>query len=226
MKKSINENKPYEKYKNLGPEALTESELLAIILRTGTRDKDALQLAEEILSMGKFPRQGLLGLYDLPLKELMAVKGIGEVKAIKLKCITELSMRLSSAVAGESLVVRKPDTVAEYFMEKLRHRRTECVVLVSMDAKGQIICESRLSTGSVRASLISPREIFLEALRQEAVNILLVHNHPSGDPTPSKNDILLTRDVKEMGDKLDIPLLDHIIIGEKCYTSFKEEALI
>lgn len=222
----VAENLPYEKFKNLGPGALTESELLAIILRTGTKNKSALMLAEEVLSLGKYPREGLLGLYDIPLKKLEQIKGIGEVKAIKLKCITELSLRLSTAVAEKGLVVQNPDTIAAYFMEKLRHRKTECVILVSLDAKGRLLSESELSTGSVRMSLISPREIFLEALRESAVSIILIHNHPSGDPAPSKADISLTETVREMGQKLEIPLLDHIIIGEKCYMSFKENQLI
>lgn len=110
-------------------------------------------------------------------------------------------------------------------MEKLRHKKTECVILVCLDAKGQVIAERKLSEGSVRMSLISPREIFLAALDCGAVNILLVHNHPSGDPTPSRADMDLTANVKELGDKMDIPLLDHIVIGDNRYTSFKEASI-
>lgn len=223
---TCSENLPYEKYFRFGPEALTESELLAIILRTGTRDRTALEVAEEILSLSQTPRTGLLGLYDIPLERLMEVKGLGEVKAVRVKCIAELAMRINSACAKDGLIVKKPETVANYFMEKLRHRRKECVIVACLDAKGQIINEVLLSSGSVNMSLISPREVFLEALRSEAVNIILVHNHPSGDPTPSRSDIEITKCVKEMGDKLDVPLLDHIIIGDNCYTSFKEQQFI
>lgn len=217
-----NQDKPYEKFLAFGPEYLTESELLAIILRTGTREVSALDLAKQVLSLARGPREGLLGLYDVTLKELMSIKGIGEVKAIKLKCLTELSMRINCATAKKGLQIRNSCTVAQYFMEKLRHRTTECVMVVSLDTKGQILKETQLSSGSVRMSLVSPREVFLEALAQKAVNIILVHNHPSGDPSPSQQDIRLTQDLKEMGDKLDIPLLDHIIIGDNRYTSFKE----
>lgn len=224
--KRNSENLPYEKFIEYGPQSLTESELLAIILRTGTKEKNALQLAEEILSLSQTNRTGLLGLYDLPLEKLMAVKGIGKVKAVKIKCIAELAMRINTASAKNGLIVHKPSTVADYFMEKLRHRKKECVVVACLDAKGQLIKEIDLTSGSVNMSLISPRDVFLEALRYEAVNIILVHNHPSGDPKPSKEDIELTAAVKEMGIVMSIPLLDHIIIGDNKYTSFKEHGLL
>ena len=219
-------NKPYEKFLAYGPKHLTESELLAIILRTGTSNTSAVELAEQVLELAKPPREGLLGLYDITLEELMQVRGIGEVKAVKLKCLTELSMRISRATASERMQCSDSCSVADYFMEQLRHKDTECVVLVSLDVKGQILKETLLSSGSVRMSLISPREIFLEALQDKAVNIILIHNHPSGDPTPSEADIVLTQSVKEMGDALEIPLLDHIIIGDNRYTSFKEADLL
>ena len=111
-------------------------------------------------------------------------------------------------------------------MEKLRHRRKECVVVVCLDAKGQLMKEIDLSSGSVNMSLISPRDVFLEALRYEAVNLILIHNHPSGDPTPSASDYQVTKCIAEMGRNLDIPLLDHIIIGDNCYFSFREESCL
>jgi len=213
---------PYEKFIRFGAENLTEAELIAIILRTGTKDSSALQLANQVLGLAKYPREGLLGLHDVTLEELMSIKGIGMVKAIKLKCLTELSMRISRTCAKKGLCFTNARTVANYFMERLRHRRTECVILVCLDSKGQLLHEKKLSDGSVNMSLISPREIFLEALQWKAVNILLVHNHPSGDPTPSKSDRELTENVRYIGEKMDIPLLDHIIIGDNRYISFKE----
>ena len=121
---SKSENLPYEKFLRFGPQALTESELLAIILRTGTKNKTALQLAEEILSLSDSKKEGLLGLYDIPIKRLMQIKGMGEVKAVKVKCLTELSARISASKAKEGLVVNRPETVAKYFMERLRHKKT------------------------------------------------------------------------------------------------------
>ena len=214
---------PYERFLRFGPENLTEAELLAVIIRTGTKEKSALQLAEQVLNLARYPREGLLGLYNVTLDELMSINGIGEVKAVKLKCLAELSKRMCSATAKDGISFRSSDQVAVYFMEKLRHRDTECVVLACVDAKGQLICERQMSQGSVKMALISPREIFVEALRCRAVNILLVHNHPSGDPTPSRADIELTENVREIGEKMDIPLLDHIIIGDNRYVSFKRE---
>lgn len=213
---------PYEKFLQSGAEHLTERELLAIILRTGTKEMSAMDLAGQVLALARYPREGLLGLYDLTLDELMEIKGIGIVKAVKLKCLTELSVRISKSLAKEGLCFKSSSTVAEYYMEQLRHRDTECVMLLCLDSKGQLIGEKRLSEGSVRMSLISPREIFLAALQYKAVNIILVHNHPSGDPTPSQADRKLTQNVKELGEKMDIPLLDHIIIGNNRYNSFRE----
>lgn len=217
---------PYERFLRFGPENLTEAELLAIIIRTGTKDCNALQLAEQVLALAKYPKDGLLGLYDVSLEELQSIRGIGEVKAVKLKCLTELTMRMSAATAKKGNSFSSSGQAADYFMEKLRHKKTECVILVCLDAKTQILSEQKLSEGSVRMSLISPREIFLAALQCGAVNIMLVHNHPSGDPTPSQADRELTANVRELGDKMDIRLLDHIIIGDNRYTSFKEARLL
>ncbi len=232
MKKNIttknigSESMPYEKFIRFGPDALTEGELLAIILRTGTHTKSALEIAEEILSLSDSPRTGLLGLYDVPLERLMQIKGVGEVKAVKIKCIAELAMRINITNAKSGLIVNKPETIANYFMEQLRHQRKECVILACLDGKGQILKEILLSSGSVNMSLISPREVFLEALRNEAVNVILVHNHPSGDPSPSEADMISTKRVCDMGILLDVPLLDHIIIGDNCYVSFREYGYI
>lgn len=221
-RKGTLQGQPYERFLRFGPENLTEAELLAIIIRTGTREKSALQLAEQVLQLARYPREGLLGLYEVTLEELESVKGIGEVKAVKLKCLAELSMRMSAASAGEGLRFERSAQVAACFMERLRHRDRECVLLLCLDAKCRLIREKKLSEGSVKISLISPREIFLEALEARAVNIVLLHNHPSGDPTPSKADLALTENVREMGEKLDVPLLDHIVIGDNKYVSFKE----
>lgn len=212
---------PYERFLEFGPQALTEKELLAIILRTGTKERSVLSLAEDVLSLTRYPREGLLGLYEISLEELMEVRGIGPVKAIQIKCLTELSVRISRARAKEGLAFHSPAMVAQYFMETLRHRDTECVMMVSLDTRGRFIREKKLSDGSVRMSLISPREIFLEALRVRAVNIILIHNHPSGDPSPSREDIELTKNIRKIGEMMDILLLDHIIIGDNRYASMK-----
>ena len=219
---TMQQEMPYEKFLRFGPENLTEGELLAIILRTGTKEKPALELAKEVLALGKYPRTGLLGLHDLSLEELKKVKGIGEVKAVKLKSITELAVRISRAVAKNGLNIKEPETIAKYYMEKLRHRKAECVYLLCLDTKGLILEEKKLSEGSINISVTCPRDIFLTALKAEAVNIILIHNHPSGDPSPGGIDLEITARIARMGIELGIPLLDHVIIGDNVYYSFRE----
>lgn len=216
------EELPYERFEKLGAESLTDSELLAIILRTGTKNCSALDLSKKVMSLGLHPRDGLLGLYDISIQQLMQIPGIGKVKAIKLKAIAELSMRLSKAVASYGLCVHSPSDVAGYYMERLRHLSTEHVVLCSIDSKGQIIRDKVMSNGSIRMSLVSPREIFLEAINAHASNLILLHNHPSGDPSPSDADCKITDSLTRLCKEMDIPLLDHIIIGDRCFYSFKE----
>ncbi len=217
---------PYEKFTSMGAESLTDVELLAIILRTGTKECNATQLASRILEKAACGKQGLLGLYNISLEQLLQIKGVGPVKAVKLKCITELSKRISTTKAWSDMVFQRSGTVASYWMEKLRHKSTECVCLMLFNAKGHLMKETELSSGTVRMALISPRDIFIEALRVEAVQMILIHNHPSGDPTPSQEDIRVTECIKNLGQKMELPLIDHIIIGDNKYISFKEQGLI
>ena len=220
------QDKPYEKFVKYGASALSESELLAIILRTGTKEASAVDIASQVLSLGRYPKEGLLGLYDLSLEELCSIKGVGEVKAVKLKALTELSMRIHRACAEKRFVATDPSSVADYFMEELRHLENETVVLCGLDTKSQLMFHTRISEGSVNTSLISPRTVFIEALSRRAVYIILLHNHPSGDPEPSPADIEFTERVGRIGKVLEIKLLDHIIIGDNIYYSFKENDLI
>ena len=217
---------PYEKFIKLGPEALTEKELLAIILRTGTQNYSATELADMILSYQTGRYEGLNALHHLTIKDLMSIPGIGEVKAVKLKCISELAKRMAKEKAEKALRFNKPSTVAEYFMEELRHEEKENIILLSLDNKMQLIEKYVLSVGTVNASLLSSREVFVQALKDRASNVMLLHNHPSGDPVPSEQDILITNKIKEAGLLLDIPLIDHIIIGSGCYISLKEHGLL
>lgn len=218
--------RPYEKFMQFGAENLTESELLAVILRTGTKEEDAEELAVHILQMSTYCTQGLLGLHRISLEQLLQIKGIGRVKAIQIKCVMEFCTRVAKSKAKENLSFTKSGSVASYYMESLRHRRQECVILLLLDTKGHLLKETELSKGTVKSSLLSPREVFIEALKTEAVNIILLHNHPSGDSTPSHQDISITKRIDELGIKLDIPLIDHIIIGDNNYFSFKEQGYL
>lgn len=219
-------NKPYDKFKELGASALSNEELLAIILRTGTSNKPALKIAEEILNTKDAYDGKLTGLYHKSLKQLMEIDGIGEVKAIKLKCLTELSIRMAKERFDNRPSFQNPKEIADYYMEACRHQEVEKVFLLCLDNQLRLIKECELSKGTINASLISPREIFIEALNAKAVHILLIHNHPSGDPMPSRADVQISKKVMEAGEMIDIRLLDHIIIGDHSYVSLKEQKII
>ena len=217
------QDRPYEKCLEFGPEHLTDAELLAVILRTGRPGSNSLELSYEILKLAQTSGEGLCGLHHLCIQELMSIPGVGTVKAIQLKCIGELSRRMARQKAKERLSFNAPDTIAEYYMEELRHLEQEVLLCMMLDTKNHLLGEKRMFLGTVNASLVSPRELFLEALRYQAVNIILVHNHPSGDPTPSREDVLITQRVHQGGELIGIHLLDHIIIGEHTYMSFREK---
>ena len=224
MKCLPKEERPYEKCWHSGAGSLTDAELLSVILRTGSRGEPALELSRRVLSLST--EEGLLGIYHLSLAELVKVRGIGKVKAIQLKCIAELSRRIAKTQAGSSLSFSDPETVAEYYMEDFRHEEQEKLLLLLLNSKGRLLGEEVISKGTVNATLISPREIFLCAFRYHAVSIILLHNHPSGNPTPSEEDRLMTKRVKESGILLGIELLDHIVIGDHKAVSFRREGLI
>ncbi len=217
---------PYERFLKYGAESLTDAELLAIILRTGTKEKNALELAGDILHLQGNMQGKLIGLHQLSLAELKSIPGIGEVKAIKVKALGELAVRMARQSLKERAQFDSPDTLAAYYMERMRHYTTECVLLVMLDNKGHMLGEHIISKGTVNASLISPREIFIKALKYDASSIILIHNHPSGDPSPSGPDRQITKQVYECGKLMNIPLIDHIIIGDHTYSSFKELGLL
>ncbi len=217
--------RPYEKCRAFGTSALSDAELLAVILRTGTKGQGALETARQVLELGPLG-SGLLGLYHAVPEELMKIPGIGEVKAIQLSCIGELARRMSrESIAGNSRYLCSPPSAAAYFMEEMRHREKEELRVAFLNTKGRLLKEEVLFIGTVNSSLISPREVFLEALRHQAVSLLLVHNHPSGDPEPSREDILVTKRIQKAGELLDISVTDHIIIGDNCYISLKERGI-
>ena len=182
------------------------------------------KIAREILSLpGK--EEGLLGLYHCTRQELLQIRGVGEVKAIQLQCIGELSKRMAAAGARKGLCFHDPASIADYYMERLRHEDQEVLLCMMLDTKNQLLGEKEITRGTVNATMISPRELFLAALQFRAVHILLVHNHPSGIPEPSGDDITVTRQIRRAGEMLGITLLDHIIIGDHCYTSMLEQGI-
>lgn len=222
----LQEDLPYEKFLSLGPQALTEAELIAIILRTGTKNCSALELAKAILAKAKGRKEGLNGLHHLSVQELMEIPGIGEVKAVKIKCLAEMAIRMAKQKAAQTLKFDTPETVADYYMEQMRHQEKEKILLLLLDNRLQLIEEYMVSLGTVSASLLSTRDVFIQALRCRASSFMLLHNHPSGDPCPSEKDILITQKMKEAGQLMDIPLIDHIILGNGTFISLKKEELI
>ncbi len=224
MKEIPDMERPYEKCESRGAESLSDAELLAVLLRTGTRGENALELSKRILY--HTGDHGILSIHQFSRERLMQIKGVGRVKAIQISCISELAKRLARTSAQDLLSFQNPDTIAKYYMEDLRHEKQEHMKLLMLNTKSKLIGETEISKGTVNASLITPRELFIEALQKNAVSIIIMHNHPSGDPTPSREDQLTTRRIKEAGALIGIDLLDHIIIGNNCFISFRKEGLL
>lgn len=216
--------RPYEKCERKGAGSLSNEELLAVLLRTGTRGENAIDLARRILYNAGEP--GILGIHQFSVSRLMQIKGVGRVKAVQISCISELAKRLARSSYEDTLCFTDPASIARYYMEELRHEKQEVMKLLMLNSKAKLIGESNVSKGTVNASVITPRELFIEALQKNAVSIVIMHNHPSGDPTPSREDLLTTKRILEAGLLIGIELLDHIIIGNNCYVSFREKGLL
>lgn len=210
---------PYEKALRYGIETLTDVEILAVILRTGVGKIKVLDLAKLLYETAG--NKGLVGLASLEIDDLVKIKGIGRVKAIQIKSIIELSKRLAKLKANEKLDFSRSETVAKFYMQDLRHLQQEHLILVLLDSKCCLIKDMVLTVGTVNSSLIDTRDIFIKALKSGAVQIMLIHNHPSGDPTPSKADINVTKEIYEAGKILGVNLTDHIVIGDNTYVSLK-----
>ncbi|GFI31658.1 MAG: DNA repair protein RadC [Lachnospiraceae bacterium] len=223
MKEMPESEQPLEKCIRYGARALSDAELLAVILKTGTRNLTALQLAQFFLSRKE---KNLLNLVNMRPEEMKEIPGIGQVKAAQLKCIAELAERIAKTSRLRDVRLNEPASVAGYYMESLRHKTKENLLLAMFDAKSHLLGEETISVGTVTNSLVSPREIFMIAMEYRAAHIVLLHNHPSGDPTPSEADLAVTRRVAEGGRILEIVLADHIIIGDNRYISFRENGLL
>ena len=216
---------PYERCMEKGAEVLSDAELLAVIIRTGSREDTSLELAQKLLKSGG--EEGLSGLAHQSFEEFTKIRGFGKVKAAQLLCIFELSRRIwRNSGKKQNSCYHEPSQIADYYMQSLRHLDQEHIYAMFFDTKQHFIRDVLLSKGTVNSSVISPRELFIEALRARAVRFALVHNHPSGDPTPSREDQLLTMRMKEAGDVLGIVLVDHVIIGDTAYMSFKERGML
>jgi len=217
--------RPYEKCEAHGPGALSDAELLAVILRTGTKNRTSLELARELLKRFGGVR-GLGFLREVSREELQSVSGIGSIKATELLAVGELSRRIVRSEKSGQISLGYPGAIASYFMEDLCYLDHEEMWVAMFNTKNRLLHTEVVSVGTVDASLASPREIFLKALRHKAVYVVLMHNHPSGDPEPSQADLRMTEQLVQAGAMLHIPVMDHIIIGDHCYLSFRERGLL
>ncbi len=222
VKEMPEELRPRERLMKDGPSALSNKELLAIILRTGTRAESVLELAGRLLTL----HGGLRGLVTAEPAELSSISGIGLAKAAQIRAALEIGKRVSSLAPEVRPVINSPLDVSFLLMEEMRYLDREQFRTVSLNTKNQVIETEVVSVGSLNSSIVHPREVFKNPIRRSANSLILVHNHPSGDPTPSKEDIAVTARILEAGKILGIEILDHIIIGDNKYSSLKEKGLL
>ncbi|QSF44082.1 RadC family protein [Paenibacillus tianjinensis] len=213
------EERPRERMMHYGAESLSQAELLAILLRTGTRRESAIHIAQQLLGKSG----GLRGLADLSIEELTNIKGIGPAKAVQLKAGIELGRRMANSRLTEPVTIRCPQDAAEILTEQLRYLQKEHFVCLFLNTKNHVISQETLSMGSLNASIVHPREVFRAAMKCSSAAIICAHNHPSGDPTPSPEDIALTSRLIQAGEIVGIDVLDHLIIGDSRFISLKEK---
>ena len=216
MKKLPNYERPYEKLEIYGEESLSNLELLAIVIKTGTKEESALTLAQKVLDMGnKCNSKDITFLDELTIQELTKIKGIGRVKAIQMKAVCELAKRIGKPIYSDKIIIKGSEDVATLFMKELKNSKR--AKLLILNNKNVVIKIKDISFGGQNFVMIDPKDIFTEPIKMQAQRIILVHNHPSGDPEPSKEDILLTTRVREASMLLGISFLDHVIIGNNNY---------
>ncbi len=215
--------RPREKLQKYGVGSLSNAELIAVIIRTGYGEDTALDLANRLLSMDK---SGISFLSHAEIEELTSIRGIGLCKAAQIQAAIELGKRISTHSGEEKVKVDSPLVVVDLLMEEMRYLKKEHFKTIILDTKNHIICIENVSVGNLNASIVHPREVFNLAIRKSANAIILVHNHPSGDPTPSTEDINITHRLIEAGNIIGIKVLDHIIIGDNKYISFKQRNII
>lgn|SRR5699024_4399666 len=213
------DERPRERLLQFGEAKLSNNELLAILIGSGTKNDSAIDLANRIL----MHFEGLKLLREATIEELTAIKGIGKAKGISILAALELGKRIHTYKPDDRVTIKSPSDGADYVMEEMRHLNQEHLVAMFLNTKNQIIHRQTIFIGSLNSSIVHPREIFREAVKRSAAAVICAHNHPSGDPTPSKEDIQVTRRLVEAGKIVGIELLDHLIIGSHSYVSLKEK---
>lgn len=216
------EERPRERFHRFGPEALSTIELIAIILGSGTKTTPVLQLAHDIVAYFG----GLSGLTEATLAELCQIKGVGLSKAMQIKAALNLGMRASKQIISAKYRVEHPIHAYHYIKDALEFEKREIFAVILLDIRGYAICHEIISIGTLTQTLVHPREVFYPAIRHKAASVILVHNHPSGDCTPSDQDYELTQALINVGQVLNVPVQDHLIIGAQCYSSLKQKGFV
>ena len=220
MKELPNLERPYEKLELYGEDKLSDIELIAIIIKSGTKEETALQIAQKVLYMGsKEGYNDLRFLQQLSLQELTKINGIVKVKAIQLKAVGEIAKRIGKPIHNERITLGNTDDVAKLLMQEMKNEKREIAKLLILNNKNTLLKIKDVSFGGTNFAMISPKEVLVDAIKMQADRIILVHNHPSGDPTPSKQDYLLTKRIMDAAELFNIHLIDHIVIGENKYKS-------
>lgn len=212
--------RPYEKLEIYGAESLSNAELLAIIIKTGTKEQSAVSIAQNILKLNEQAEQeNLRFLQEMALEEFMKIKGIGKVKAIQLKAICELTKRIARPINQKRPIIKTPKDVADMLIPELRYEKQEKVKVLILNSKNTVLKTYDVSLGGSNFAYIEPKDVLAEAIKMQAPKIILIHNHPSGDAKPSKGDYKVTDRIYEAAQLMGIQLLDHIIIGDGSYQS-------
>ena len=215
--------RPREKMMRYGPGFLSNGELISILIGTGTKELSALALANRVLAIEE---GGLPFLAECTYEELCRIDGIGEAKSCQILSAIELGKRIACSPKKDRFLVASPKDVADLCMEELRHRQKEYFKVLYLNTKNEITSSEDASIGNLNSSIVHPREVFRTAVKKGAAAIIVVHNHPSGNPTPSQNDLDITKRLVEVGELIGIPVLDHLIIGDGSYISLKEKLLM
>ena len=220
MKEMPISERPYEKLEMYGAESLTNSELLAIIIKTGTKDFTAIDLAKNILKLNESTEKSDLSfLQDISITDYMNIKGIGKVKAIQLLAVCELAKRINKPISKKHIKIKNSKDAADLLMNELRYEKREKVKLILLNNKNIVLKIKDISYGGTNFAMIEPKEILNEVIKIQAPRFILVHNHPSGDTIPSKSDFSITDRIYEASEILGIQFLDHIIIGNNKFES-------
>lgn len=217
--------RPYEKLELYGEKALSNAELLAIIIKTGTKEETSVGLAQKLLKLNDTTEEDLTYLQTLSIEELMQIKGIGKVKAIQLKAVGEIAKRTFQKTNYKKIVIKSPNDIANVLMSEMKFKRTEVIKVIILNAKNEILKIEEIASGGSNFANATIKEILSEPVKMKAPKIILVHNHPSGDPKPSLQDIEFTNNLYDMAMFLGIELVDHIVIGNMNYKSIFTEMM-